>query len=175
MRASEWFMIPGSSLIGINSPSPQISPVAAFAFPFPILNYHFPPRQHRLRHTFHLPSLIGAVIHAHVMRRGADSLLALRVENNEVRVRPDSDRSFFRKQPEDLRGCGRCQFDETIQADSSRSDSVVLDQTHPILHSRPAVGNLAEITQSQLFLLFETERAMIGRDDLQVVAAQTAP
>ena len=48
-----------------------------------------------------------------------------------------------------------------------RSTSV-LDPGH-------AVGDLGEVPDAQLLLLLEAERAVVGRDDAQVVGAQPAP
>ena len=44
-----------------------------------------------------------------------------------------------------------------------------------MLNTAHAVGNLAEIAQAEFFLVFHAERAMVGRDDRQLVHAQTLP
>ena len=51
----------------------------------------------------------------------------------------------------------------------------VVDERQSILHARPAVGDLAEIAAAELFLAFEIERAVIGRDFLQVAELQPLP
>ena len=41
--------------------------------------------------------------------------------------------------------------------------------------ARTAVRDLREVIAAELLLILETERAVIGRDDLQIVALQPAP
>src|SRR5262245_59166895 len=98
--------------------------------------------------------------------------LFIRIEDNYVGVRADCDRSFSWKEAEQLRRRGRCQFDKPIDADSSAGNASVVDETHPVFHAGSAVGNLSEIVAPKLLLFLETEGAMVGGDDLQIVAAQ---
>ncbi len=44
-----------------------------------------------------------------------------------------------------------------------------------ILNARAAVGDFREIIDSQSLLIFETEGTVIGRDDLQMILAETVP
>ena len=55
------------------------------------------------------------------------------------------------------------------------SDAAVVDQAHPVLDAGAAIRNLAEVIATELLLFLETERTMIGRDHLQVIASQAAP
>src|SRR5207244_13275896 len=58
-----------------------------------ILNEHVPPRDDSLRHTPNPAAFISAIVHAHVMRFGADGLLPVRIKDHDVRIRSDGDRS----------------------------------------------------------------------------------
>ena len=53
--------------------------------------------------------------------------------------------------------------------------AVMMDQLQPVLDARPAVGDLGEIVLAQHLLVFETERAMVGGDHLQVIVLQSVP
>src|SRR5262245_60775769 len=44
-----------------------------------------------------------------------------------------------------------------------------------MLDAGTAVGNLGEIVFAHFFLLFKTERAVVGRDDLQMVLLESGP
>src|SRR5215208_2705697 len=106
---------------------------------------------------------------------GRDRLFFVGVEYDNVRVRPDGDSPLAREQPEEFRGRGRGQFDETIQAYFSARYAAVIDQAHAVLYPRPAVRDLREVIAPKLFLLLETERAVVRRDHLQVVAREPLP
>src|SRR6266513_4558020 len=61
-------------------------------------------------------------------------------------------------------------------------DPAVEDQRQARLHARRAVGNLAEVVPALLLgelqpvgLLVEAERAVVGRDHLEVVGLEAAP
>ena len=51
----------------------------------------------------------------------------------------------------------------------------MIDKLQPVLDARAAVGNLREIVLAQHLLVLETERAMVGRNHLQVVVLQAVP
>src|SRR4029078_1599585 len=70
---------------------------------------------------------------------------------------------------------GRGQLDETVERYVPGADAIVIDQAHAVLDARTAVRDLAEIVAAELFLLLETERAMIGRDDVESVRTQAVP
>src|SRR5271157_2230262 len=44
-----------------------------------------------------------------------------------------------------------------------------------MLYARAAIRNFGEVTPPHLFLFLETERTVIGRNNLQVIALQAAP
>src|SRR5215813_1934557 len=70
---------------------------ARFALEFAVFHDHPPPRHHRLGHAIHMPTLIRAVIHTHVMSRGADRLFAVRIEDHYVGVGADGNRPLLRE------------------------------------------------------------------------------
>ena len=53
--------------------------------------------------------------------------------------------------------------------------AVMIDELQAVLDARAAVGNLGEIVFAEDFLVFETERAMVGGDHLQVIVLQAVP
>ncbi len=53
--------------------------------------------------------------------------------------------------------------------------AVVIDQLQAVLDARTAVGNLREIVLAEHLLIFETERAMVGGDHLQMVVLAARP
>src|SRR5215472_8549938 len=46
--------------------------------------------------AFDLDALEHGIVHAHVMRLGADNFLVIRIEEHEVRIRADGDGTFAR-------------------------------------------------------------------------------
>ena len=50
-----------------------------------------------------------------------------------------------------------------------------MEQVEAILDARQAVRDLSEVVFSELLLAAEVERAMVGRDELQVILDEPAP
>jgi len=50
-----------------------------------------------------------------------------------------------------------------------------VEEVDPVLHPGESVRDLPEVTASQLLLALEVERAVIGRDDLEVVLDEAGP
>ena len=53
--------------------------------------------------------------------------------------------------------------------------AVMIDQLQPVFDARAAVGDLGEIVLAEDLLVLETERAMVGRDHLQMIVLQPVP
>src|SRR5260370_1241735 len=77
---------------------------------------------------------------------------------------------------------GGRQFDKAVERQPVLPHAAVEDQRQARLDPGRAVGNLAEILSALLLgaaepvgLLTEAERAMVRRDDLEVVGPQAAP
>src|SRR5439155_21745253 len=100
----------------------------------------------------------------------ADSLLAIRIENNDVRVGPNRDRPFPRKYSKDLGSRSGSEFDKSIQANPFLNDAAVVDEAHPMLNAWAAIRNFAEVVTAEFFLLLEAERAMVGGYDLKIIS-----
>src|SRR5262245_50461652 len=98
------------------------------------------------------------------MRLRADGVLAVGIEDHDVSVGADGNRSFLRKQPEQFCGGRRCKLDETVNADSLLNDSAVVDQAHPMLDTGPSIRDLAEVAAPEFLLFLEAEWAMVGRN-----------
>src|SRR5450756_138599 len=75
------------------------------------------PLQHGLDAALDASALIAAVVDVHVVGRGGDRPLRLRVENDQVGVAARGDGPLPRVQTEDLGGDGGGQRDEAVQAD----------------------------------------------------------
>ena len=82
-----------------------------------VFDDHLAAAQHRLRVALDLPTLEEAVVAIHVVRLRADRAFLLVIEDDDVGVGADGDRSFAREEAEDLGRGGGGQFDEAIQRD----------------------------------------------------------
>ena len=109
------------------------------------------------------------------MSFGADGVFAVRIEDNQVSVAAYRNRSFAWIQAEELCRSGGNQLDKPVHAETAVGDSAGINQAHAMLDAWAAVGNLREVILPEFFLFFETERAMISGDDLQVIALQSIP
>ena len=59
--------------------------------------------------------------------------------------------------------------------DPAADDAAVVEQVDPVLDARQAVGDLPEVALAELLLAVEVERAVVGRDDLEVVLDEARP
>src|SRR5205814_6724439 len=132
-------------------------------------------RQSRNRHNSVLDSLKHRLLHAHVVSFGADGVFAVRIEDNQVSVAAYRNRSFAWIQAEELCRSGGNQLDKPVHTETALCDASGINQAHAMLDAWAAVGNLREVILPEFFLFFETERAMISGDDLQVIALQSIP
>src|ERR1700733_13360402 len=115
------------------------------------------------------------IVHAHVMSLGADRVLALGIENYEVGVAADRDRSLTRIQTEELGRSRGNQFDESIHAETSLSDAAGVNQAHAMFNAWATVWNFGEIAASKFLLFFKAKGTMVCRDDLQVIPLEAVP
>src|SRR5438445_13721668 len=77
-------------------------PLPCAAQKFIPVNHHAPSREDSIRHTRDLDSLKHRIIHAHVVSFGADGVFAVGIEDNQVGVAADGDRSFSWIEDEEL-------------------------------------------------------------------------
>src|SRR5271170_6387659 len=136
---------------------------------------HTAARQHGIGHTRNLNSLEHRIVNAHMMSLYTDGVLAVRIEDHQVRIADDGDRALARIQTKKLRGSGRNQLYKAVHAESPPGNAARIDQAQAVLNSGTAIRNLCEIIASQLFLLSETEGTVIGRHHLQMIALQSGP
>src|SRR5271165_756938 len=132
-------------------------------------------RKNDVRHACDLYAFEHRVVHAHVMRGGANGVLALGVENHQVGVAAYSDRSLARIKAEEFCWGRRNQLDEPVGAEAPAGNASGVNQAHAMLYARTSVGNFREVVAAHFFLFFEAERTMIGGDHLQVVALKAVP
>src|SRR5438105_1313514 len=118
---------------------------------------HAPARQHSVGHARNLNSFEHRIIDAHVVSLRTDGVLAVRIEDHEIRVTAHCDRALARIQAEKFCGCCGNQFHKTVHAESSLSNTAGIDEAHAVLDSGTAIRNLREIVAAQFLLLFETE------------------
>ena len=95
--------------------------------------------------------------------------VAVRVVDDEVGVRADRDRALPRVHPEQLRRRRRDDLDPALLRDPAADDAAVVEQVDPVLDAGQAVRDLPEVAPAELLLAVEVERAVVGRDDLEVV------
>src|SRR4029077_15841275 len=115
------------------------------------------------------------IIHAHVVRFRAYSLLLLGIENDNVGVRADRDSSFAGIQTEKFRWSCRNDFDEAVRRETFAVHAAGEDKAKAVLESRPPIRNLGEIVLAQFLLFLETKWAVIGGDNLQGVLDKALP
>src|SRR5882724_8222402 len=104
-----------------------------------------------------------------------DGVLPLGIKNYQVGIAPNSDSTLSRIQTEKLRWSGGYELHKSVRTKASLRDAAGINQAHPVLNPRAAVGNLGEVVLSEFLLFFVTERTVISRNHLQVVAFQPIP
>ena len=109
------------------------------------------------------------------MGLGADRVLALGIEDNQVGVAAHRNGSLAGVEAKEFGGCGCDQFNKAIHAEATLPNPARIYEAHAMFDPGTAIGDLSEVTDTQLFLLLEAKRAMIGRDHLQVVVFQPLP
>src|SRR5688572_4950412 len=87
---------------GYTGPALQKLSVAGLAFKVCAVDHDPAARKHRLDDAFDLLAFVRVVIDVHVTGLDAERLFLFRIEDHDVGVGADSDRSFLRKQSEHL-------------------------------------------------------------------------
>src|SRR5262249_41760762 len=140
-----------------------------------LLNDDFAARENRFHLTSHFAPFVRVVVDAHVMCLSGQDMFFVGIKNQQVGVGAGCDRAFLGEETENLGGRCGSQLDEPVEIDASLPHSSVEDQVHAGLDSRRAVGDLGEIVLAELLLLFHAERAVVGRDRLQIVSRESPP
>ena len=102
-------------------------------------------------------------------------MLARRVVDDQIGVRSRSDDALDAGQPEHPRWRGGTDLHPALPGQPTTDHATVVEQIDPILDARQPVGHLPEIADAELLLVVEIERAVVGRDHLQVVLDQARP
>src|ERR1700733_6308372 len=105
----------------------------------------------------------------------ADDVRGIRIPNDDIGVTTGRDSSFARVKSKKSRGSCGDKFDETIHAELAFVHAVMEKKLETIFHPGATVGNFREVILAENFLILETEGAMIGRDDLQMIVLQAVP
>ena len=109
-------------------------------------------------------------------RRGGDRVRPARVVDDEVGVRADRDRALAAGTSRTAcAGAVEMTSTQRSRRDAAADDAAVVEQVDPVLDARQPVGDLAEVAPPELLLAVEVERAVVGRDDLEVVLEEARP
>ena len=109
------------------------------------------------------------------MSFGADGVLAIRIEDDEIGIATNGDRALARVESKEFGGSGCDQFDKAIHVEASLSDAARVHETHAVLDSRTPVGDFGEVADAEFFLFLEAKRTVIRGYDLQVIVLQSLP
>src|SRR5260370_2252134 len=172
------FLIHHDNTIGSHAAvSRTLQEVALSGFTVELIAFHHDPttRKDHIRHAFDLDAFEHGVVHAHVMRFRADGVLAVGIEDDEISITSDRDGSFARIETENPGwSCGD-KLHEAVHAKAAFADRAGLHEAHAVLDARSAVGDFGEIVFAHFLLLLETERTMVGGNNLQMVLLQAVP
>src|SRR5579872_7280510 len=82
----------------------QVLAAAGLAQELAIVYDHFSARHHHTRVALHAEAFEHRVIHAHVMRLGADGMIRVGIPQHDIRVAAGGQHAFTRVHAEDTRG-----------------------------------------------------------------------
>src|SRR5713101_3197755 len=142
---------------------------------FVAFHHNSPTGKYDVGHTRDLDALKHGVIHSHVVSRGADGVLAVRIKNHQVGIAAGSDRALAWIQTKELGRGGGNQLHKAIHAEVALGYAARIHEAHAMLNARPAVGYFREIIAPHLLLLLETKRTVVGVNHLQMVPLETIP
>ncbi len=100
-------------------------------------------------------------------------VVRVRVPDQDVGIEARRDHALA-VEPEHPRRRGRARLDPPLEADLAGDDTLV-DQLHPVLDAADPVRDLREVAEAELLLVLEAERAVVGRDDRQLVHPEPLP
>src|SRR5262249_762987 len=106
---------------------------------------------------------------------GADHVLRIGIENDDVRVGSDGNGALSRKEAEQFCRSGGDNFDETVCGEALAVNAARVDEAEAMFDARAAVGDFSEVVSAQFFLFPETEGTVIGGDNLQCVMSKSMP
>jgi hypothetical protein len=132
-------------------------------------------REDGFRCALNLDAFEHRVVDTHVMRFDADCFAMFRIEDHDVGVGTDGDCAFPREQAEKFCGRSGDDFDESIGREAFAVDAAGVDEAETMLDAGAAVWYFGEVVDAELLLVFETEGAVVGGDDLQCVVREAVP
>ena len=103
-----------------------------------------------------------------------DRRVAPGVVDDDVTVGTRLDDALLPVHPEHPRRGRRGHLDPALERDVAVHDPLV-HEVHTVFDRTDPVGDLREIAEAEVFLALHTERAVVGRDHLDVVGAQRLP
>lgn len=98
----------------------------------------------------------------------------MRVVDDDIGVGAGGDGALLRVEAEHPGRGGAGDLDPAAAGDPAFHDRL-MQQVHPVLHTRHPVRDLREVAAAHLLLTGETERAVVGGDDLELVVPQAPP
>src|SRR6266545_3791965 len=140
-----------------------------------IASLYLPPHSDHAWPPASLPSLVRVVVHLRVAALLRERAAIARIVDDQIGVAAELDLPFLGVQSEQLRGLGRTGIHHPLQSHATRGHAAGVDQIHPFLHRRDAVGDLGERVPAHLLLVPEPERCVIGRNRADVPGFHAVP
>src|SRR5579862_3171912 len=109
-----------------------------------------------------------------MVARRPEGLSPVRVVDNQIGVGTRQERALLRVEAEESRRGRRGELHPALLGDPPSRDALE-DEVHPMLDAREAVRDLGEVPPAELLLVLEAEGAVVGRDDREIVGAETSP
>src|SRR5437016_3094505 len=119
--------------------------------------------------AFHGKSFKHRIVAAHVMRGLADKEVRFGVPDDDIGIASGGELAFARVEAEQFRRSCRYQFDETVERDFARADTVMIEKLQAIFYPRAAIRDFSEVVLTEDFLVREAEGTVVSGDDLQVI------
>src|ERR1700684_2460674 len=88
-----------------------------------------------------------------MLRMRADRVYFTWIEQHDIGIAADRQRAFLREQPKQFRRGGRRQLDKTVQRNSTRAHTPVVNNSHASFHTWHAVRNLRKIVLPERLLV----------------------
>ena len=109
------------------------------------------------------------MIHVHVVLVVDTNLgLGVGIPNNNVGVAARSNDALLWVHAEHARRSRAARFNPTLKRQFA-SDNTLIDEFHAVFDATDSVRNLGEVAETKFFLIFETERTVIGTHDGEFV------
>src|SRR5215831_4859761 len=172
--APPWLGLAGRDRLEAERAAAEKLALAGLAEELTVLDDDAAAREDMRRRADHLAALERRVVDAHVEGLLREDVALLRIPDDDIGIGADGERALARIEAEDLGRRRRRDLDEAIERDLPGAHAFP-EEIEAGLDSRHAIRDLREIVAAELLLLLHAERAMVGRDHLQIVVSEAAP